>query len=114
MALAALRFVLDMGTARIQDYCDTLFAPVIAEAADIGFTIEPRAGRGAHLFGMRMPANMDLHALHAALQRQNVFASLRGSALRVSPNVYNSERDAAALISALRAVTSAGTIAAHP
>jgi selenocysteine lyase/cysteine desulfurase len=38
-----------------------------------------------------------------------VFASLRGSALRVSPNVYNEESDATALIEALRAAAGAGT-----
>ena len=43
---------------------------------------------------------------------RGVFASLRGSALRVSPNVYNDERDAEALIAALRAAAGAGATAA--
>jgi selenocysteine lyase/cysteine desulfurase len=62
-----------------------------------------------------MPPGSDLHALQAALQARRVFASLRGSALRVSPNVYNDEGDANALLAALRAAaTTVGTSAALP
>jgi selenocysteine lyase/cysteine desulfurase len=35
------------------------------------------------------------------LRRRNIFASLRGSALRVSPNVYNDESDLSALVQVL-------------
>jgi selenocysteine lyase/cysteine desulfurase len=116
MALASMRLVLEWGATRIQQYCDTLFGDALAEAETLGFSIEPRAGRGAHLFGLRVPAGMELRALQAELQARRVFASLRGSALRVSPNVYNDSRDADALLAALRAAATAtaGTSAALP
>jgi selenocysteine lyase/cysteine desulfurase len=116
MALASMRLVLEWGADRIQQYCDALLAGVLAEAETLGFRIEPRAGRGAHLFGVRVPPGTELRALHAALQARHVFASLRGSALRVSPNVYNDSRDADALLAALRtaATASAGTSAVLP
>jgi selenocysteine lyase/cysteine desulfurase len=60
------------------------------------------SGRAAHLFGLRVPPGTDLRALDAALKTRNVHASLRGSALRISPNLYNDAEDAEALISALR------------
>jgi selenocysteine lyase/cysteine desulfurase len=107
MALASMRLVLDWGAARIQQYCDTLFGAVLAEAESLGFSIEPREGRGAHLFGLRVPRGVELRALHTALQERSVFASLRGSALRVSPNVYNDRNDADALLAALRAAATA-------
>jgi selenocysteine lyase/cysteine desulfurase len=103
MALSSLALVLEWGPERIQRYVDALFGDVVREAAELGFLVEPRAGRGAHIFGLRVPAGTDLRALNEALQARNVFASLRGSALRVSPNVYNDEGDAEALIAALRA-----------
>jgi selenocysteine lyase/cysteine desulfurase len=106
MALASLSLVLEWGPARIQRYCAELFAGAVEEAADLGYAVEPPEGRGAHIFGLRVPAGMELNALNEALKARNVFASLRGSALRVSPNVYNDERDAAALIGALRAASS--------
>ena len=103
-----------VGAARVQQYCRDLCGDVIAEARELGFTVEPDEGRGAHLFGLRVPAGLDLRALHVALQSRGVFASLRGSALRVSPNVYNDVRDATALRTALQAATSGGKIAVHP
>jgi selenocysteine lyase/cysteine desulfurase len=116
MALAAMRLVSEWGTSRIQQYCDALFADVLAEAETLGYSIEPRAGRGAHLFGLRVPHGLELRALHAELQARGVFASLRGTALRISPNVYNDGGDADALLGALRAATTttAGTSAALP
>ena len=40
--------------------------------------------------------------MKAALDRARVAVSLRGDAIRVAPNVYNDEADAAALADALR------------
>lgn len=102
MAVAALRLVRDWGAHRIQRYLDGLFGPVLEEAAGLGYAVEPRTGRGAHLFGIRVPAAMPLEALDGALRRRSIFASLRGSALRVAPYLYNDSTDAEALREALR------------
>jgi selenocysteine lyase/cysteine desulfurase len=111
MALASLELVLEWGPALIQRYVDALFSDAVAEAAELGYTVEPREGRAAHIFGLRVPAGMDLGGLNEALKARGVFASLRGSALRVSPHLYNDERDVAALLEALRAAVGAGATA---
>jgi selenocysteine lyase/cysteine desulfurase len=49
-----------------------------------------------------MPPGLDLAGLKAALERRKVVASLRGTALRLSPSVYNDEGDVDALLSVLR------------
>jgi selenocysteine lyase/cysteine desulfurase len=103
MALSSLALVLEWGADRIQRYCDEAFGGVVEEAAELGYSVEPRSGRGAHIFGLRVPAGMELSALNEALRARNVYASLRGSALRVSPNVYNDASDAEVLLEALRA-----------
>jgi selenocysteine lyase/cysteine desulfurase len=108
MALASLALVLEWGAERIQHYLDGVFGKVVAEAAELGYAVEPREGRAAHIFGLRVPEGMDLAGLNEALKKRGVFASLRGSALRVSPNVYNDDGDARALIAALRAAVGAG------
>ena len=46
--------------------------------------------------------SVDLSALDAALTARNVSASLRGSALRISANVYNDAHDVAVLAEVLR------------
>jgi selenocysteine lyase/cysteine desulfurase len=104
MLVAALEQILEREPARIQEYCAHLMRPVIAEARELGFRVEDEEWRGSHLFGLRTPPGLDLAELNVALQRRNVSASLRGSALRVSPNVYNDEADADALLTVLRAI----------
>jgi selenocysteine lyase/cysteine desulfurase len=107
MLIAALRLLLEWKPHRIQQYCRRLTAEPIQRARALGFTVEDEQWRGAHLFGVRTPAAVDLTRLNQALQRRGVFVSLRGSALRVSPNVYNDETDLAALIDLLRDVVAA-------
>ncbi len=104
MMVAALKMVLEWGAERIQRYCAALTADALEEARELGFVIEDPAWRGHHLFGMRAPAGIDLAALNETLRRHGVSASLRGSALRVAPYVYNDEADMEALLGALREV----------
>lgn len=102
MAVASLRLVSQWRPDRIQAYCRELVAGVLAEAAGLGFAVEDEAWRAGHLFGLRMPPGLDLVALKEALERRSVVASLRGSALRLSPNVYNDSADVQALLEGLR------------
>ena len=102
MAIASLRLITEWRPERIQAYCRTLIGDVLTEAESLGFGVEDEAWRGSHLFGLRMPEDIDLAGLKGALERRNVFASLRGSALRLSPNVYNDASDVEALLDGLR------------
>ena len=99
--IEALRLILEWTPEGIQQYCRRLVAGPVERARALGFVVEAEAWRGAHLFGLRTPPGLDLKRLPQALQRQNVCASLRGSALRVSPNVYNDQSDLDALVQAL-------------
>jgi selenocysteine lyase/cysteine desulfurase len=115
MLTAALEHVLAWKPERIQEYCARLTRPLVDEARELGFTVEAEAWRGAHLFGLRTPPGLDLDALQRTLQQRKISVSLRGSALRVSPNVYNDAADVTALQQALRAaVTHPAPDAATP
>ena len=102
MLIAALEQVLAWDPAHVQAYCAELTRGLIAEARALGYAVEDEAGRGAHLFGLRAPAGADPARLQAALRERRVIVSLRGDAVRVAPNVYNTEDDVAALADALR------------
>ena len=67
----------------------------------LGYTVEDPAWRGAHLFGLRAPAGTDVTAIGERLRARKVHVSLRGSAIRVAPHVYNDARDIDALLTAL-------------
>ncbi len=100
---AALAYVGDLGVDRIRDYCDDLSRPLLARAAELGFGVEDDPYRARHLFGLRMPPGLDLTSLRDTLSARRIHVSLRGNALRVSPNVYNDAEDVAALVTALEA-----------
>jgi len=101
---SALAYVADLGADRIRDYCERITVPLIERARELGFGVERETWRARHLFGLRMPEGLDLRALRDQLSERRVYVSLRGSALRVSPNVYNDESDVAALVAALEDV----------
>ena len=101
MAIAALEQVLEWQPARVQEYCTTLTAPLFDRVRALGYTVEDAAYRGAHLFGLRAPAGTDIVAIGDTLRARKVHVSLRGSAIRVAPHVYNDARDVDALLAAL-------------
>lgn len=102
MMRAALEQILEWRPERIQEYCAALMAEPLAEARSLGFRVEDDDWRGAHIVGLRVPPGIDMATLAAALEREQVSVSLRGSAMRVAPNVYNDDEDVAALSVLLR------------
>lgn len=102
---AALDLLLEWTPERISDYVRRLSEPLLETALSLGFGIEGRDYRSPHLFGLKMPAGLELESVRAALEDANVWVSLRGSSLRISPNVYNTPDDIGALEEVLRSVT---------
>ncbi len=102
MQLAAIRKILEWTPERIQDYCRNITRGPLAEAASLGVSVEDEAWRGAHLFGLRLPAGVDPARLAPMLEARSITVSLRGSAVRVAPHVYNGEEDLQALLEAIR------------
>jgi selenocysteine lyase/cysteine desulfurase len=100
---AALGLVNEWTPAEIADYCRALSAPLLERARELGFGVEEDAWRAPHLFGLRMPEGLELGELRDALAARRIHVSLRGSAMRVSPHLYNDEGDVAALVAALEA-----------
>ncbi|HSR43468.1 MAG TPA: aminotransferase class V-fold PLP-dependent enzyme [Longimicrobiales bacterium] len=102
--LTSLGLVLAWGPERIQAYAAHLVEELVELALERGFALEEPACRGAHLFGIRMRSDVELGALKAALDEAGVVASLRGTALRVSPHAYNGRADIGALMEVLAGV----------
>jgi selenocysteine lyase/cysteine desulfurase len=57
--------------------------------------------RTYHLMGMQLPGHSEGERLVDELQRRKIFVSLRGSNIRISINVFNTEEDINQLIDAL-------------
>ena len=57
--------------------------------------------RANHLMGLQLPDGTDGEAFVEELQRRKIYVSLRGSNIRISINVFNTEEDIQELITAL-------------
>ena len=106
IAAASLELLLEWKPERIQEYCAELTREMLVEAGELGYSVEREHWRSSHLFGLRMPEGVDLASLKQTLAERNVSASLRGSALRLAPNVYNDLDDVDALMGVLREAVS--------
>ena len=101
MLLNAIKQLNNWGPERVQEYCREIGKDTIEKLTEKGFLIEQENWRGAHLFGIRLPANLDLEKIKQSLIRNKVYVSFRGNAIRVAPNVYNTEKDFQRLFKAL-------------
>lgn len=102
MLLESLALIEAWRPERILERCRALQRGLADELRERGWAIETDAWRAGHILGVRLPEALDLDRVQSALVEARVYASLRGDALRVSPNVYNDEADLEALAEVLR------------
>jgi selenocysteine lyase/cysteine desulfurase len=110
MMTAALRMLLEWSPERVQEYCRVLIAAPLARARELGYQVEDPDRRGAHLFGLRPPAGLSLDRLRDELASRRISVSVRGSAIRVAPQVYNRADDLEALVEALEAAAAGAAL----
>ncbi len=93
MMIAALRQVRVWRPERIQEYCERVSRRAIRRLRENGFWIEDEAHRGRHLFGIRLPQAVDTDTIRKRLGEKRISVSFRGSAIRVSPHLYNTAEE---------------------
>ena len=99
MANEALRRILDWGVGNVSEMIGGLTDLIENEATRRGIEAIPAEKRARHMIGLRLgPGAPD--DLAARLARENVFVSVRGESVRVSPHVYNTEKDVERLFEA--------------
>jgi len=101
MMIAALKQILQWTPEAIQQYCQNLSSDLVHQLPEYGYQIEDPEWRGQHMFGIRMPDRITISTLQQKLDERNIHVSVRGSAVRIAPNVYNDERDMQALLEVL-------------
>jgi selenocysteine lyase/cysteine desulfurase len=101
MLLKSITQINRWGVQNIQDYCGEISINAINKLRENGFWIEDENYRGKHLFGIRIPRERNIDKVKETLIKKNVLVSFRGEAIRVSPNVYNTEAELDRLVKAL-------------
>lgn len=99
-AIASLDLILGWGVPRIAAAAGALADRILAGARELGFTAVGADRRAPHYLGLRRAGGIPA-GLGEALQRQQVFVSTRGPALRITPHVYNDAADVARFLAAL-------------
>jgi selenocysteine lyase/cysteine desulfurase len=93
MLIESLSLISKWKPANIQKYCASIISEPIKMLREAGYWIEDNDSRGQHLFGIRLPAHVDIEKMAARFKKNKVFVSLRGNAIRVAVNVYNTKAD---------------------
>ncbi|NAY91078.1 aminotransferase class V-fold PLP-dependent enzyme [Muricauda sp. JGD-17] len=100
----AIEQLLEWDVANIQEYCKKLTAETINELRELGCIIEENDYRTSNLFGIRFDNSIDLNALQAKFEKNKIYASLRGSAVRISTNVYTDQNDMDKLVDCIKTI----------
>ena len=86
----------------IQEYTRMISADAIEDLKEAGYWVEDESHRASHLFGIRPPFGTDIQKLKKKLAKKKVSVSIRSDSIRVSPNVYNTEKELKRLVKILR------------
>ncbi|MCY7359541.1 MAG: hypothetical protein LH609_19215 [Rudanella sp.] len=86
----------------IQAYARDLMADALTDLEAVGCRVEDAPWRSHHLLGLWLPNTAHPVAVQQALLARKVSVSVRGRALRVSPNVYNDQNDVDAFVAVLK------------
>lgn len=100
----AIEQLLEWDVANVQKYCEILTKKPINELRELGCIIEDNEYRTNNLFGIRFDKSTDLEQLQNEFVKNRIYASLRGTAVRISANIYNDANDMDKLVECIKSV----------
>ncbi len=100
MITAALEQILSWGVKGIETAIGARTGRIAERAASLGLRSAPAALRAAHFLGLQFPGGLP-DELPAALAAENIHVSARGTSLRVTPHLYNTDEDIDRLLAVL-------------
>jgi selenocysteine lyase/cysteine desulfurase len=102
-AVRAMKQLLEWDVAQVSETAGALNRRLASAAAELGFTAPPEPLHAPHYLALRRKEVIPKE-LPEMLAREKVFVSVRGSSIRVAPNVYNTVEDCERLIGCLRCI----------
>jgi selenocysteine lyase/cysteine desulfurase len=92
MAETALRQILDWGVENIAETVGSITHRLTEKAQSLGIESTPSERRAGHYLGLKLPADAP-QDLPSRLAEEDIYVSRRGSSLRVTPYLYNTDQD---------------------
>lgn len=102
MVNEALQQLLHWSIESIPTYCQQLTLPLFSLLEEIEAPMEEESYRVHHLFSLNLPDLVDTQLFSKQVSKRNIHLSHRGSSIRVSPHLYNTEEDIAELADAIK------------
>ena len=99
----AMKQLLEWGVTQISETAGALVLQLARAAAELGYSALAEPLRAPHYLALGRKAAIPKE-LPEMLARERVFVSVRGSSIRVTPNVYNTVEDCERLIACLRRI----------
>lgn len=93
MMLKALQLIQEWKPAEIQQYCKDISTEVFERLKLSGWWIEDSVFRAHHLVGIRPPMQQLPEQYAERLKKHQIYVSMRGDAIRISPNIYNNHQE---------------------
>ena len=84
--------IIDWGIDAIQETIAGMTDIIANRAVENGLKVGNRSHRAGHFLGVRLPGGVPSD-LTAQLAKQNVFVSVRGDSVRITPHLYNNSDD---------------------
>ncbi len=91
-ACAALTQLLDWGIDNISATLGARNSIIADNARQLGLSVAPDKFRSPHFLGLGFPGGIP-HGCAEKLAGENIFVSIRGSSVRVTPHLYNTDAD---------------------
>ena len=89
---AGVRQILEWGVDNVRETIEAQADEIIERVRPLGLTALPKDERAPHYLGLQMAGNPP-PGLLPELAKRNVFVSVRGSSIRVTPHLYNTGAD---------------------
>jgi len=105
MAMAAIQQLLDWTVPQIAATLQARTNAIARRAESLGLTVPPPSARAPHMLGLELPPAAARRTA-VALEEARVITSMRGSSLRISPHLHNSQEDADRLLNAVASAVS--------
>lgn len=100
-AEAGIRQILEWGVGDVSETIASLTDRILSGVRGLGLEAPPAAARAPHYLALRLSREAP-EDLPARLAEDNVFVSVRGPSIRVTPHVYNTHEDVDRFLDVLR------------
>ena len=102
-AEASIRQILEWGVENVSETIEVVADRIVERLRSMGLTALPKGERAPHYLGLQFGPGLPPDLLPQLAQHE-VYVSVRGSSIRITPHLYNSDADIDRLANALEEV----------